>query len=50
VRDVLNAIFYLLSTGRQCAVVAKDLSAKSLANNYFGSRDWNGMLERMDGF
>jgi hypothetical protein len=50
VLDVLNAIFYLLSTGRQCAVVPKDLSPKSTAHNYFGSWDWDGMLDRMDGF
>jgi len=50
VRDVLNAIFYLLSTGRQCVVVPKDLSPKSSAHNYFGPWDWDGMLERMDGF
>jgi transposase len=46
-REVLNAIFYVLSTGCQWSAVPKDLPPKSTAHVYFGLWDWNGTLERI---
>jgi transposase len=47
VREVLNAIFYVLSTGCQWAALPKDLPPKSTAHVYFGLWDWDGTLERI---
>jgi transposase len=47
VREVLNAIFYLLWTGCQWKALPKDLSPKSTAHYYFMLWDWNGTLERV---
>ena len=47
VREVLNAIFYVLSTGCQWQALPKDLPPKSTAHNYFGLWDWDGTLERI---
>jgi len=47
VREVLNAIFYVLSTGCQWQALPKDLPPKSTAHNYFTLWDWNGTLERI---
>jgi len=47
VREVLNAIFYVLSTGCQWAALPKDLPPKSTAHEYFGLWDWGGTLERI---
>lgn len=47
VREVLNAIFYVLSTGRQWAALPKDLPPKSTAHHYFGLWQWDGTLERI---
>jgi transposase len=44
VREVLNAIFYVLSTGCQWA---KDLPPKSTAHAYFMLWEWDGTLERV---
>ncbi len=35
IREVLNAIFYVLSTGRQWRALPKDLPPKSTAHYYF---------------
>jgi transposase len=35
IREVLNAIFYVLSTGRQWQALPKDLTPKSTAHSYF---------------
>jgi len=40
VREVLNAIFYVLSTGCQWQALPKDLPPKSTAHHYFGLWDW----------
>jgi transposase len=45
VREVLNAIFYVLSTGCQWQALPKDLPPKSTAHHYFGLWDWDGTLE-----
>jgi transposase len=46
-REVLNAIFYVLSTGCQWQALPKDLPPKSTAHLYFGLWDWDGTLERL---
>jgi transposase len=46
-REVLNAIFYVLSTGCQWKALPKDLPPKSTAHNYFMLWDWDGTLERI---
>jgi transposase len=46
-REVLNAIFYVLSTGCQWQALPKDLPPKSTAHYYFTLWDWDGTLERL---
>ena len=46
-REVLNAIFYVLSTGCQWPALPKDLPPKSTAHAYFMLWDWDGTLERI---
>ena len=47
VREVLNAIFYVLSTGCQWKAMPKDLPPKSTAHSYFMLWDWDGTLDRI---
>ncbi len=47
VREVLNAIFYVLATGCQWKALPKDLPPKSTAHSYFMLWDWSGTLERI---
>ena len=47
VREVLNAVFYVLSTGCQWQALPKDLPPKSTAHYYFMLWDWDGTLERI---
>jgi transposase len=47
VREVLNAIFYVLSTGCQWPALLKNLSPKSTVHNYFMLWEWDGTLERI---
>ena len=47
VREVLNAVFYVLSTGCQWQALPKDLPPKSTAHYYFVLWDWDGTLERI---
>jgi transposase len=47
VREVLNAIFSVLSTGCQWHALPKDLPPKSTAHYYFMLWDWDGTLERL---
>jgi len=47
VREVLNAIFYVLSTGCQWKALPKDLPPKSTAHYYFVLWDWDGTLHRI---
>ena len=47
VREVVNAIFYVLSTGCQWAALPKDLPPKSTVHAYFMLWDWDGTLERI---
>ena len=46
-REVFNAICYVLSTGCQWKALPKDLAAKSTAHHYFMLWDWDGTLERI---
>src|SRR4051795_11398222 len=45
VREVLNAIFYVLATGCQWKALPKDLPPKSTAHFYFMLWDWDGTLD-----
>jgi transposase len=47
VREVLNGIFYVLSTGCQWKALPKDLPPKSTVHYYFMLWDWDGTLERI---
>ena len=47
VREVLNAIFYVLWTGCRWKALPKDLPPKSTAHYYFMLWDWDGTLERV---
>ena len=46
-REVLNGIFYVLSTGCQWLALPKDLPPKSTVHHYFMLWDWDGTLERI---
>ena len=47
VREVLNAIFHVLSTGCQWQALPKDLPAKSKVWDYPSLWDWDGTPERI---
>jgi transposase len=47
VREVLNAIFYVLSTGCQWQALPKDLPPKSTAWGYFSRWEWEGTIMRI---
>ena len=47
VREVLNGIFYVRSTGCQWNAVPKDLPPKSTIYDYLDLWDWDGTLERI---
>ena len=47
VREVINAIFYVLSTGCQCNALPKDLPPKSTAHDYSILLDRDGALQRV---
>lgn len=46
-REVLNGIFYVLSTGCQWLASPKDQPPKSTVHHYFTLRDWDGTLEHI---
>ncbi len=46
-REVLNGIFYVLSTGWQWKTLPKDLPPKSTVHSYLMSWDWDGTLKRI---
>ena len=46
-REVLNGIFYVLSTGCQWAAMPQDLPPKSTVYDYFDLWEWDGTLERI---
>ena len=47
VREVLNAIFYLLWTGCQWKALPKDLPPRSTVWEYLDMWDWDGTLGRI---
>jgi transposase len=47
VREVLNAIFYVLWTGCQWQALPKDLPPKSTVHDYLELWNWDGTLERI---
>jgi transposase len=47
VREVLNGIFYILSTGCQWNALPKDLPPKSTIYDYLDLWDWDDTLERI---
>src|SRR5271154_3298244 len=47
VREILNAIFYVLWTGCQWKALPKDLPPKSTVHDYLMLWDWDGTLERI---
>ena len=46
-REVLNAIFYVLWTGCQWQALPKDLPPKSTVHDYLELWNWDGTLERI---
>lgn len=46
-REVLNGIFYVLSTGCQWRALPKDLPPKSTVHDYLELWNWDGTLERI---
>jgi len=46
-REVFNAILYLLSTGCQWRALPKDFPPRSTVNEYFKLWEWDGTLERI---
>jgi transposase len=47
VREVLNGIMYVLSTGCQWRYIPKDFPPRSTVNYYFGLWDYDGTLLRI---
>jgi transposase len=47
VRKVLNAVFYVLSTGCQWSAPPKDLPPKSTVWDYFSRWEWDHTIERV---
>jgi len=47
IREVVNAIFYLLSTGCQWRFLPKDLPPRSTVHDYLKLWEWDGTLERI---
>jgi transposase len=47
VREVLNGIFYVLSTGCQWRALPKDLPPRSTVHGYLQLWDWDGTLARL---
>ncbi len=47
VREVVNGLIYLLSTGCQCDALPRDLPPKSTVNDYFRRWTYDGTLDRI---
>ena len=47
VREVVNAILYVLSTGCQWRAIPKDLPPRSTVHGYFDLWGWDGTLDRL---
>ncbi len=46
-RDVVNGLMYVLSTGCQWGAMPKDLAAKSTVHRYFARWTYDGTLDRI---
>jgi transposase len=46
-REVVNGLMYVLSTGCQWSAIPKDLPPKSTVYDYFDLWSWDGTLDRM---
>ena len=46
-REVVNGVMYVLSTGCQWRYIPKDLPPRSTVNGYFCLWGWDGTLEKM---
>lgn len=46
-REVMNGLMYILSTGCQWRAIPKDLPPKSTLYDYFDLWSWDGTLERI---
>ena len=46
-REVVNGVMYVLSTGCQWRYIPKDLPPRSTVNGYFHLWSWDGTLERI---
>ena len=47
VREVVNGLMYILSTGCQWGAIAKDLPPRSTLYDYFDLWGWDGTLDRI---
>jgi len=47
VREVVNGLMYVLSTGCQWRAIPKDLPPRSTVNGYFALWDYDGTLDRI---
>ena len=47
VREVVNGLMYVLSTGRQWRAIPKDLPPGSTVYDYFDLWNWDGTLDRI---
>ena len=47
VREVVDGLMYILSTGCQWAAIPKDLPARSTLHDYLGRWEWDGTLGRI---
>ena len=46
-REVVNGLMYILSTGCQWAAMPRDLAPRSTVHDYFARWDWDGTLRRI---
>jgi transposase len=46
-REVVNGILYVLSTGCQWRALPKDLPPRSTVNDYFGLWSWDGTIKKI---
>lgn len=47
IREVVNGLMYVLSTGCQWRAIPKDLPPRSTVHDYFDLWNWNGTLRRI---
>ena len=47
IREVVNALMYVLSTGCQWRAIPKDLPPRSTVHGYFDLWSWDGTLDRI---